>query len=277
MIMELTRFLLVVVLPFEKRLLEAAQQNFGKIRLIIKVMKTFTLLFLLMMSLSASADVTINLDAGQLTGPPTAPMVADDNSPSDNGSLLLIVDLGSSAGGDTASPLVTAGNFVAGGDTILAAGGFNDNGGTNETLTAFDVSGSVFASNNEGGTAKAGDDLALRWFPQITYAEYQAGTVTITGDFFGTYNPDGGNPYGGPGSSDWILSSDGSAVSLDFYTAAPLDVVSPGEAPFAAGVADSVILAAAVPEPSSSLLLVLGTLLLFLVSFWRRRNASIKV
>jgi hypothetical protein len=240
-------------------------------------MKTIALLIFFVTSLSAFADITINLDAGQLTGPPTAPMVVDDNSPSNNGSLLLIVDLGLSPGGDTASPVITAGNFVSGGDTVIAAGGFNDNGGTNETLTAFDVSGSVFASDNDGGTAKVGDDLALFWFPQITYSKYKGGTVTIAGNFFGTYNPDGGNPYGGSGSSDWTLPSDGSAVALDFYTAGPLDVLTPGQAPFVAGVADNVILPAAVPEPSATLLLLLGMPLLFLVSFWYRRNARNKV
>ena len=129
-------------------------------------MRTYLTLLLLPLLIFAQGgvygDTTVNLDAGQLTSPVTAPMQIDDNSGSVNGSLLLILDLGA---GNSVSDTLSPGDFVSGSNTILAAGGFNDNGGTNETLTAFDVN----------APATVGDEIALRWFPQITLAQYNLG------------------------------------------------------------------------------------------------------
>ena len=77
---------------------------------------------------------------------------------------------------------VDPGNFVAGNDILLAAGGFNNSGGTDETITFFSVP-------TGGLTLPADDRIALRWYPDITYAQYLAGTKPSAGQHFGTYNP----------------------------------------------------------------------------------------
>jgi hypothetical protein len=212
--------------------------------------KLFLALFLASAS-STMADVTINLDAGQLTGSPTAAMIADDSSPSNNGSLLLLVDIGAGAAADN---LLTSGEYVAGGNLILAAGGFNNNGGTNETNTVFDIPSSLFADNN--GTANAGDELVLRYFPQITFANFKNGILPVAGDFFNTVQAsntsvalDGGNTF--------TLPTDGSAIALDYFT-----TNSDGGGSEVPTPATMVVLGS-VPEPSDYALLLLGLGFLF--------------
>jgi hypothetical protein len=151
---------------------------------------------------AAGASSTIVLDAGQLTSPASAPMQIDNTSPSSNGSLLLLIDLGP---GNTLNNTLTPGNYVSGANTIIAAGGFNTEAGTNETLTVF----------QSVGTPNVGDQIVLRWFPQITFAQFQSGTVPAVGQYFGTYNPGGGNPDGG---NPWIVPASGSVIDLHFFT-----------------------------------------------------------
>jgi len=161
-----------------------------------------SLIFFFIAAFRGEADISVNLNAGQLTAANMVSMLIDDNSPSTNGSLLLLVDLGSS---NTLDNTLSPGQYVSGTNTILAAGGFNDNGGTNETLTAFTIT----------GTPQVGDLVALRWFPEITFAQYVAGVLPVSGSYFGTYNPSGGNPDGG---SQWVVPSNGSAIDLNFFT-----------------------------------------------------------
>lgn len=177
------------------------------------------------------ANETINLDAGELAGPLGSSMPVDNTSPSSNGALLLLIDLGSS---NTLDNTVTPGNFVSGTNFVLAAGGFNTNGGTNETLTSFNVT-----------TGTTGDELALRWFPQITYAQYQGGTLTLSGQYFGSYapSPQGSTPDGG---SVWTLPASGQTISLNFFTSN--SDFGGSQAP-SAGYASSQI--TSVPEPSA--------------------------
>jgi hypothetical protein len=148
-------------------------------------------------------SITVTLNAGELTSPASAPMQIDDTSPSSiNGSLLLLIDLGP---GNTLNNTLTPGNYVSGANTILVAGGFNNGGGTNET----------FNSIQSVGTINPGDQIVLRWFPQITYAQYHSGTVPTAGEYFGTYNPDGGNP---DGKDPWIVPAAGDSIELHFFT-----------------------------------------------------------
>ena len=216
-------------------------------------MKASAILIALLGASRAFAAVTVDLDAGQLTGPPTAPMVADNSIGSNLGSLLLLIDLPTSSVSDT----LTAGNYVSGGDSILAAGGFNDNGGTNETLTSFIIPNSVLSNVNTG------DDIALRWFPQISLSSYESGEVPATGDDFGTYNPSGRNPDGG---DLWTIPSSGDLISLNFFT---MNSGGGGTQPNIEGLADSLVLA--VPEPSSWALVASGALTSILIACLRKK------
>ena len=130
-------------------------------------------------------------------------MQIDDTQGSSNGSLLLLIDLGP---GNILNNALTPGTYVSGANTVIAAGGFNNIGGTNETNTLFSIQ----------SAPNTGDLIVLRWFPQITYAQYLSGTVPSAGNYFGTYNPSGGSPDGG---FLWIVPADGSSgVDLYFFT-----------------------------------------------------------
>jgi hypothetical protein len=198
------------------------------------------LTFIALLASPLRADFTINLDAGELTSPASPPMQIDDTSGSNAGSLLLILDLGSS---ETVSNAVFKGNYVSGTNFILGAGGFNDEGGTNETLTTFNIT--------TGANVSAGDVLALRWFPQITFAQYKAGFATLGGMDYGTYTPGGTlTPDGG---DLWVVPTSG-LIDLNFYTTN--SDFGGSEAPIF-GTADVQV----IPEPSSCLLLFFGLLL----------------
>ena len=188
---------------------------------------------------------TVNLDAGELTGPLSAPIQIDNTYPSSNGSLLLLIDLGSSNAIDNT---LTPGSFVSGTNTILAAGGFNTNSGlTNETNTPFSFN-----------TGSAGDDIALRWFPQITLAQYKSGTLPVGGNYFGTYAPSPLGSAPSDGGNAWVIPSSGLTINLDFYTSNSDG--GGGESP-SAGYANSQV--RSVPEPSTFALFGIGSFILF--------------
>ncbi len=192
---------------------------------------------------SAYADFSATVDAGRLKAFAGEPMPHVDNVvPFSNGSLLLLV----AANGDgTFSAAVEAGNFVAGNDVLLAAGGFNNGGGTDETITFFSVP--------TGGLYLPVDDrIALRWFPDITYAQYLAGTKPSAGQRFGTYNPrtsipsnTSDNPDGG---DPWLLPAGGS-VELNFFT---VDSDRGGTQHEIEGYANSAVSASPTPTPTPS-------------------------
>ena len=90
-----------------------------------------------------------------------------------------------------------------------SSGAFNISGGTDETLNTLTISTTTFPA------LAVGDLFALRWFPQITQAQFQSGATPATGNYFGTYNPlfwssGTNNPDGG---QVWAVPSAGSTIS----------------------------------------------------------------
>src|ERR1700691_4475111 len=103
------------------------------------------LALLIFVAAPAWADIPINLNAGELTSPASAPMQIDDAAGSSNGSLLLLIDGGSSNPLDS----LNAGQYVSGSSIVLAAGGFNDFNGTLSTQTVFDIDSGVGKQNDQ--------------------------------------------------------------------------------------------------------------------------------
>jgi hypothetical protein len=206
-------------------------------------MKKLVILLSVVAMSSSYAAFSVNLDAGQLTGPGGAAMQADAAAPHSNGSLLLLI----AAGGDnTFSNSLSPGQYVSGNDVVLAAGGFDTNGGTNETLTSF---------TNLSGTS--GDLIALRWFPDITYAQFLASATPSAGNSFGTYNPlTAGNGTNNPDGGDpWAVpSSNSGQLALNFFTT---NSDGGGTQAPSEGFANFTV----VPEPSTIALLTVGTAL----------------
>jgi hypothetical protein len=195
----------------------------------------FTAALLVFAFAPARASFTVQLDAGELTGANGTAMA--------DGSLLLLLDLGPSG---TLSDTLSAGDFVSGTNFVVAAGAFDTYGGTNETTNMLTVSG-----------ATSGDTLALRWFPDLSYANFELGTTPAGDDAFGSYTPSVAGSTEGYGDDAWTAVPDGDLISLDFFTSN-----SDGggnEAPIQ-GYADSLITA---PEPSTLALFGCGALGVF--------------
>ena len=62
--------------------------------------------------------------------------------------------------------------------------------------------------------------LALRWFPQISLTQFNAGTTPVAGNNFGTYNPlfwgnGSNNPDGG---NEWAVPGGGATINFNFFT-----------------------------------------------------------
>ncbi len=176
---------------------------------IVKSRSLFALLFL-GLAAPALADFTVIADAGRLRLDAATPMA--------QGSVLVLV----AAGGDgTFSNTLAPGQYAAGSDIVLSvasvsgsAAGFNNSGGPDETLNTITISTASFP-----GLA-VGDLLALRWFPEITLAQFQAGMTPAAGNHFGTYNPlfwgnGSNNPDGG---EPWAVPGGGATINLNFFT-----------------------------------------------------------
>lgn len=171
--------------------------------------KLLSLLFLGLVT-SAGADFTVILDAGRLRLSAAAPMALD--------SLLVLV----AAGGDGSfSNSLAPGQYASGNDIVLSvitipgsAAGFNNSGGPDETLNTLTMRTADFPA------LAVGDLLALRWFPQISLTQFNAGTTPVAGNNFGTYNPlfwgnGSNNPDGG---DSWAVPNGGATINLNFFT-----------------------------------------------------------
>ncbi len=173
-------------------------------------MRKLLALFFLALVTPAFADFTVILDAGRLRLSAATPMALE--------SVLVLV----AAGGDGSfSNSLAPGQYASGNDIVLSvitvpgsAGGFNNSGGADETLNVLTISTANFP------TLAVGDLLALRWFPQISLTQFNAGTTPVAGNNFGTYNPlfwgnGSNNPDGG---NEWAVPSAGATINLNFFT-----------------------------------------------------------
>ncbi|HUB66053.1 MAG TPA: PEP-CTERM sorting domain-containing protein [Candidatus Methylacidiphilales bacterium] len=219
--------------------------------------------FLAVFILPARANFTAFLDAGQLTGPsgvtsgPNAMQIGGSTPPSGTGSLVLLIDIGSASSANTS---IYAGSYVGTGDTILAATGFNENSGnTNEMLSTL--------SNISGGTT--GDNLAILWFPQITYNQYESATQTVAGDYFGTYTPSPVGEVPTDGGNAWVVPSAGSDIDLFFFTSNDFG----GAEPNSDGYANNQVLSS-VPEPSTIAMVGFAGAVFLLMSVRRLRTQA---
>ena len=218
-------------------------------------MKKLLALLFLAIATPALADFTIILDAGKLRISAATPMPL--------GSVLVLV----AAGGDGSfSNSLAAGQYASGNDILLSlitvpnsAVGFNNSGGVDETLNTITINTTNFPS------LAVGDLLALRWFPQISLAQFNAGVTPSTGNNFGTYNPlFWGNGTNNPdGGQVWAVPSGGSTINLNFFTSDTAGTQNPAE-----GYAQFTV----VPEPSSFVLA--GVSLLGAAAFRLRKRRA---
>ena len=176
-------------------------------------------------AISARADVTINLGAGQLS--------LSNGDPIPAGSLLQLVV---STGDNVFTPPV-AGDFATGDDIVVASFSSNEflggPGGTANSIIFTLTSG-----------VSAGDQLLLRWWPTLTTSSISPST----GDMFGQFRTDAVE-----NSSDigWFVPADGSTVALNFLTS-----TFDGTEPDLVGDADFFV--APIPEPSTYALIIAG-------------------
>ena len=171
--------------------------------------KLLALLFFAIVT-PALADFTVILDAGRLRLSAATAMGLD--------SVLVLV----AAGGDGSfSNSLASGQYASGNDIVLSvisvpgsAAAFNNSGGPDETLNALTIGTANFP------TLAVGDLLALRWFPQISLTQFNAGTTPVAGNNFGTYNPlFWGNGSNSPdGGNDWAVPGGGATINLNFFT-----------------------------------------------------------
>lgn len=220
-------------------------------------------LLLSLVAATAYAGFTANTDAGYLYGPGgTALPHVGSNTTDPNGGLILLI----AAGGDQSfSNSLQPGQYVSGNDIVVGAASLNSIGGSAGTgvdsQNAFNVTLSL----------QTGDYLAIRWFPDLTYSQYLASPTiapTTVGETFGTYypsiNPANGSNLAPDGGDAWTVPSNGSQISLAFYTQ-----LNGGTQPETYGQANFPI--TAVPEPSSIALLGAAAVGALVCARFRRR------
>ena len=220
----------------------------------------------------AFATVNVVLNAGYLRQNATTAMTATtDGSNNGGGALLLLVAAGGN-GGTTFTNSLSSGQYVAGGDLILAEFGFDNYIGTSSDGTGQITNNSVTFTLPSTGVTPGTTQVELRWFPSITLSQY--GTVFPTaGSSFGNYNPQVYHPGGSlnpDGGNTWTVPADSSNVTLNFYTTDDTARTNPAasQAP-SEGYASFTV----VPEPSVFIWLGGGAGITALLR--RKRRASL--
>jgi len=204
--------------------------------------RIFCLSFALLAAASFSQGaILINLSAGNLYN-------GNTSTPFPTGGLIQLV--ASTLDNTFANP--TPGSFTGNSsdDVVLASFAANDvlGPGSVQQPVTFSLSGNL----------NPGDQILLRWFPQLTLANVATGPSA--GNTFGQFRTDLVIDF-----SDiaWFVPADNTVFSLNFVTLA-----QGGSNPESAGVANMVV--TAIPEPSSVALV--GVALAGLAGFARRRK-----
>jgi len=186
------------------------------------------------------------------------------HNPISNGSLVLLI---ASPDGSGFTTPVIAGSYVAGNSIILA--GFSYSTPNSPYLPGEVVADATTTPTLDGLTVPSGYRFALRWFPEVTYAQYKNSSFsTVAGIFYGTYSgPSDSSSVNAFGGNAWKASGDG-GYSLYFFTSNVPDTGSTLNPSL--GYADLQVLA--IPEPSSVVQMAGG---LLAVGAWvRRRRAA---
>ena len=234
-----------------------------------KLFRVTGLCGLVLFPLTVSADISVNLDAGYLRQSSTTSGTTTTTalSTTGGGALLLLVASGAANGTTFTTP--GAGQYVAGGDVILAAFGFNTNGGTSGTggETRNTLTGLTYPT----GVASSAY-VELRWFPSITLTAYMGGTTPAGGTVFGAYNPlvtnSSNNTTLNPdGGSLWQLPGNGTTATLNFYT---MDDFGGSQAT-TEGYTNFTV----VPEPSAGILGGLAVIVMFGALRFRRAGTRL--
>ena len=199
------------------------------------------LLSLLLLGSFARASVNLGIDAG---------LLANKNGVNiPVGSLVLLI----ASQGDNLFGAPAAGSYVTGDDIIVGSFAMNYIVEPGEMQTSVNYSYTTSGSASSS-TFDVGDLLAIRWYPSITFTQFQGGTKPATGDFYGTYSGIGANPDSGIA---WTAPVDGFTYlpgsALNFYTS---NTGGGGTQTPATGYATTAV--AAVPEPSTFALFGLG-------------------
>lgn len=202
----------------------------------------------------ASASVSIDLAAGYLRENASTALPATTNGTNEGGGSLLLLIAAGGNGGTTFTNQLNPGEYVAGGDKILAAFGFNDYGGTSANGTGQTTTDS-FEFTIPGGVSP-GTPVELRWFT-LTLSQYNV-VYPEAGSIYGNYNPQVYNPAGSSnpdGGNAWVVPADGSsAYQLKFFTTDNTQATGtqgPGE-----GYASFTV----APEPAAYVWLAFGSL-----------------
>lgn len=225
----------------------------------------FCALMLVLPSMAQAQSFSVVLTAGYISQNATTAL---NSTATPNGALLLLIAAGGSNGQSfTAQP--AAGQFVSGGDVVLGASSFNANVALKSNGIGKATQNS-FLSLTLPTTTSATAYIELRWYPNITLAQYNAGATPAAGSTFGAYNPlitnlSGNTTLNPDGGDLWSLPTNGT-INLNFLTtdtgaAGAKQVVGEGYANFTVPV----------PEPSAGTLSGLGMAVVIGVArLWRR-------
>jgi hypothetical protein len=198
------------------------------------------ILALLMAPLTASATVSFLIDADLLKN-------QSGGSLSQSSLFMLVSSTQDSLFQDIAvGSSTTIGSLLNADDRIIFKGDFLGSPNTNGVLNT--TSGSLTLNSGALTNWTTGDPLALLWFPTLTAASLAIPDGTPYGFYTNASSLDGSEP--------WVTPADSTSdYGLLFYTADGVNL-GPGTNPASAGNASLTV--GAVPEPSRSLLGLIG-------------------